>query len=861
MKSKDRLQTLINCLLIESCGKNVLCEALEFIAGLNAKEIDRNLLKIDELFFICAQKLNHESINDREVVDKIENAFENIRYIDKKNDDVNCITINFLSQIKDITLNDYNPTSKIMACYEKICDNLDKIHFLFQIKKDGKLLFPIGKLLNYVISDEKFFSENLDIISLNTLLLALEIFDSKASIRKKIDIIIDKCSLECLKFLQNTEVKKVGGDYGWKENFKKNGSLTLLIPYNGSFKVYVRHEKREYFDKPVLDDLSLKQELNSRKSVIAYYYIWEPSKRIEIENIQNLIKTSDILLLQNLCRILFEEEKMNVFLENSFIKMGSEIRTTNFFVGNDKYIISEKQCFKADREKLIKYFLKPYSLLRIGHNFDFVLLGAIFKLFGYNSTQLDDVFKVLISKPENIQDCILKVWIENESDVNKIKDLQNDYFESIRYALKKRTILEQSFEDILWLPYKFPLEAIELYAEKKFGVNLGKKIIRISVMDGFEDVEYKTQDGKIIDSKAIIFKDCEKITAGDFFVVCEEGVHKFNFDSSVDILCKLKERIEDENEKLISLKLFESIEESQIKNVIDKMKLQQDALIANTGYSDFESIAYLRLLNHLLYCNIPRGREWMCFYELLDQHQTISFTSLSHDISEYNRSGVFIVPKECRNTDNAMVSILDKYGRNEARRNRDYFNRNISFNKLLKKYCLEGSEVITKVVILFDTLQSGTSTIDILKAYFDKTTDSKSTEKICKFYDRTEITLDKIIKKNNASLEILSLYGSKEGKEKVDAYIKSSKNTLKQAKEILVKHKIKNKANKAFIEKMEKLYPKEDRDDSDDLPIEEGKYLIIREFNQPKRNMFPNKLLDPACIASIFVKKPEFEAN
>ena len=36
-----------------------------------------------------------------------------------------------------------------------------------------------------------------------------------------------------------------------------------------------------------------------------------------------------------------------------------------------------------------------------------------------------------------------------------------------------------------------------------------------------------------------------------------------------------------------------------------------------------------------------------------------------------------------------------------------------------------------------------------------------------------------------------------------------------------------------------------------------GFFPIIREFNQPKRNIFPNELLNPDNIASLFVKKSE----
>ena len=44
--------------------------------------------------------------------------------------------------------------------------------------------------------------------------------------------------------------------------------------------------------------------------------------------------------------------------------------------------------------------------------------------------------------------------------------------------------------------------------------------------------------------------------------------------------------------------------------------------------------------------------------------------------------------------------------------------------------------------------------------------------------------------------------------------------------------------------------------DERDIP-KPGFYPIIREFNQPKKNIFPSELLNPDNIASLFVNKPE----
>ncbi len=878
MTCNEHLQIFIDCLLLEKIKKKVLLDALNYIISLNSKEINRNLLKVDELFCICVQKLNQDNI-DEEIIEGIDCAFENIRYKDKKEEDINYIIVKFLSQVKELASDNDCPSDELMKNYENLCDNLDKMHEIFQIKKNGVLLFPIGKLLNFVIRSEDFISNGLNIVNINTILIALEIFKRNDGIVKKIDKIINKSNLECLKHLRNPNVKKVGGDNGWKDNFKKNGSLTLLIPHRDSFDIYVRHEKKEYFNAPLLNDFSLKEEINSRGEPIAYYCIISNEKTVKIENVENLLKTSNLLDLHKACKMIFFEKKMNVFLENSFIRVGSELKITNPFLINDRFIVLNGQSWIANASSLLKNVLKPFFLLRVGRGFDYIMLGSIFKLLEYDSKPIDDVFDLLKHPQKNLQESIIEAWLKKIDDsddyVTNIKNLQNDYFESIRYAQRKSFILEKKFNDFLWLPYKFPSKIIKKHVEKMYELTDCKEVIKISSNENFEErIEYRDADGQTIVSSKISFSDNPEIVNREFYAIRDKETGNIEYKVDIDDLYHIKEKIDKDNLNFIDANIPYLIYSNQIEDVINLMKLQKNALIESSGCADFESVAYLRLLNHLLYCGFfykeeseekreeKCKRKWESFYSLITTHQCISFRNARNDISEYDKNNTLIVPKERRNTDNALVSIYDTYIHKSSKRVRDFFSRDIYWNKLSHKYCLETGEEIKKVVILFDTLQSGSSTECILNAYFDSSNDNEYKDKICKFYvDGKEITLKKVISNNRASLEVVSLYGSKEGKERIDAYIQSSKGPLKNAKEIICLHKITTKADAAFVKQIEDVYPKDDRDKEDDLPIKEGNSVIIREFNQPKRNMFPNKLLDPACVAAILVKKPEFKNN
>lgn len=823
---------------------------LDYISTLNTVDIFPNMSKISELFLLCIQKLK-EACTEELFPEKINRVFENIENYPGEPSNSNIATILFLKQIHYKNKNlDYS--SEIKQSFTYLSGNLETIHFIFNIKINGILIFPIGKLLNYVINDDSFFNAPLNAASISTLLLALEIFDQAdyKTEKREIDELIKKYNLRCLDFLKQPSTLKVGGDFGWKANLQQNGSLTLVILDDDKYGIYVRHNSKRYFDK-LSQNVTLESEKNSNGEDIAYFCIIPLTKEYCFLSFDDLMQENErnLDIIEKLCFMLFNENNTNIFLENALVRIDGIIQPTNPCVSQDRFIILDDNTFcKSDGKSLTQKVLHKYLFYRIGEKFDFIMMSSIFYLLRENSAPIKQIFDLLKKCTNNIQSEVIKEWFNSINNLpDQINVIQDNYFASIKYIKSKIEIANKNFNDIRWLPYKFPEEIIPLYIKKNYILS-DFSITKIHIEDDFEEIIYKDDDGNEISENQIKFIENETINNPDIFVIEREG--NFFYFPEVDRLWKIQNKIKEENKGLVDASSFLDISDFELKQVISAMELHRSALCEDVC-SDFSATAHFRLLNHLLYCNIPQKYKWNDFYKLFTRHQILKFSEIKKIVPELEKPSSLIIPKENSSTDNLLVSIFNAYVRSEKTRNRDIFNRRLIFNNNTNKFCSENGEEILEIIILFDTLQRGTSTKNVLQSYLN--TDDNN-EKCCIFYcnDR-RVPVHEILDTNRIPLKIVAIYGSEYGKSVIDDYLKKGNQYERKANEIIVKKIINHIADSDFIQDAKKLYK--------NVNMEEKQYPIIREFNQPKMNIFPENLLKPSCVASIFVKKEEFRAH
>ena len=859
----NSLQEKIDFVMLpEICNEDVQ-QILNWLGKINSEDIAFEYRKAAELFCLCIKKI--DSKNGGNFIDCVESAFDNIQRLGKGalDEDANVMVVKFLSRLKDFTFEAGQPCVDLENDFKKLCDNLEQMHVIFQLKKNDEYLFPIGKLLNLVIESDYFLSKKyLDDVSFSTMLLALEIFDESSYKAEydRVQEIIKRYHLECLNYICRSDALKVGGENDWKENLKRNGVLTILVPNKNGYELFIRHSEKRYFETKEAC-IDLKEEKNSKNQIIAYYCIIPQESVTVCENIDKIFIEKNLSLQKQLCTLLFTEKKFNIFTDNSLIIENGCLKTTNPFVQKDSVVILEKgkNC-KANANNVFDEALKPYYNIVIGDNLDIVLFCSIFDLLKRDAKNIEKIFSILDKKEKDLQSNIIEAWANGlDNFIEKILLLKSDYFRNIAYAKKKDDYVNKTFHDVIWFPFIFPLTMIEekLQEEKK-KLSSDELLLNVKKNNDYDSEEYTDEKNNIVQFEEDFLKK-ERLTEKEsFYVIQNKKTGKHIFNREIDSLINLIEKIKEENKGLYSASVL-NFDKIQMSFVFSLMQLQKKALCgANiVGKANFESVAKIRLLNHLVANRIISKDKWDIFYSLLQKHGVLKFNNARNKI-DFDEEGTLIVPKESSNSDNVLVSVFNNYVRQDDCRNRDVFNRQISYSTK-KGYYLENGVMIEKIILWFDTIQSGSSTCDVLRTYFNLG-GVKSAKEVCHFFckiennenDRNykfeERSIVDIAKQNNAKLNIISFYASEKGAETVRTFLEE--NDFKEIETKFIDN-INAIADEKFVEQEMFLYGKHD------FSIKIGDYPIIREFNQPKKNVFPKNQLDPSNIVSIFVKKPE----
>lgn len=162
-----------------------------------------------------------------------------------------------------------------------------------------------------------------------------------------------------------------------------------------------------------------------------------------------------------------------------------------------------------------------------------------------------------------------------------------------------------------------------------------------------------------------------------------------------------------------------------------------------------------------------------------------------------------------------------------------------------------GHEKITKVVFLFDLIQSGRATIDTLEYYLNK--DSVEDNIHMVFYcDNKKVSIYEILEMNsNCEVEIYTIYSGEGGRKKVQDYIdeklENRKCTvlepLRKLSHVLLEDN--NKLRKSIYRGRLRgqIYP--------------GDYMVIREYNQPKHNVMSDEIMELEKVVALFCKRAE----
>lgn len=840
---------------------DISIEIFEFLRKLNTDDINRNARFVAELFCITLNQLSADDLEKSEIINGIINSFNVIRNmtdVDEDNDELDCsnvMVIMFLKKLNNMVNNEFEFNSlidSIQEQFDKLSENLENIKVIFRVKLHGKEYFPIGKLLANVIGDEKFNFDVLDMTMINTLLLALEVFDTSEYHDEinKLRKLIEECDIKCLYYLEKRSVLR-GGGKSWRLNFKKNGVL-ILIDITDK-KILIRHEDKSYFSKLSEDEkCKVKNEKNRNGKVIASYYEYEYADHGEFMSLEDIILGENNERKEKLLKIIYNDENYNCFYENAFLVNSEMVSLVNPLTSNDKNIVIGEQedlillsnAVNATEECMRKYWLELFY----DQGLNCVTIGLICKLL---TIEVVDISLLCNKLDECSQSQIIENWIfSSKEPFHNLVVIQGSYFDSLNYLKSYNDMKQAKFSDLYLYPVEFNDQIIKKMLIDEYDNEYGIEPL-------FKDARYLlsfhgTKKGLEIENEQIkldeiIYIDDEFDNDQKIYTIKTHS-GKWLVSNYINKLGRIKKKIktENRNRNLMPFNKLELFAESQIGYVKTFMELQKNALLDQNNINiNFNSMLKFRLANNIGLYEINTKDKWQNFLEILGSHEVVKFESIIN-LVDLDSKGTLYVPKEKQESDSVLTSVINEYLKKNSSRNTDLYFSEIEMKD--SKYYLRGNK-ITEIVILFDTLQMGTSTKRTLDFYFEnyalKSYDGNPNRTIKYIHESNQITLKTIMDTNDATLKIAFINATKEGESKVREYL-LEKNIEAT---VVCDTYISEPRNNELHNMCKEIYIEHD--------IRSCRYPIIREFNQPKKNLFPYDMLDSKKVYSLFVKKKE----
>lgn len=155
------------------------------------------------------------------------------------------------------------------------------------------------------------------------------------------------------------------------------------------------------------------------------------------------------------------------------------------------------------------------------------------------------------------------------------------------------------------------------------------------------------------------------------------------------------------------------------------------------------------------------------------------------------------------------------------------------------------------MVLLFDNIQNGKNTKETIDKYIAGKGNSTSDSIMTFECEGKVITLSEILDSNSCKIEIFSIYAAETGIKNVKDHVE--KQYPKMEIEVLEPiKKLTSVVNEADMDLIKKLYPGKLAGG-----IRENRYLVVREYNQPKLNVMCDELLDIERVVALFCKRKE----
>lgn len=795
-------------------------------------------------------------------------------------------TIWFLSELKTKAAEGRTGDidKRIIGEYAKdLLDVFQDIRFVFDIEYDGTRLFPISQVIAAVVSGRDFqeFRNGIQSNDICTLRLAVKLFKAPEDI-EILDELKFKYRLKFIDYLSDGCQIIDTSDF---LNYQWNG--TIIFYNDAEHRVLIRSLREDYFSQCEEKGHDLQREFDCDENPIGYFVEYE------LDASDELCDYSAVLELEagriNFLRLIFDCDARNVFLENSIVKKSdgsllpinpyciNDTRLVQGYLGNKK---GKTYPLSQIREPLQKYrscFLKSHIMNR-------VTLGLCIFLLDTNNIGVDALGLDSLTEADWYQNQVIQSWLSNPNTTkDHISLLLSEWYRQLSYCEKITSLEKEEFHAIDFLPLRHDLNSIyqKIYPDSLPDEKLFSGIV-------IEDEDWPETYLIEVNDKTVAGTNEKKlhhwpitIQVDDDFPVEDEtlkwdqrvrGDVYFFYSLSEEHGCVLNREL---------LKALAGVELVQLNCLKYEVGTAVTGIQYNTVWAltrlfetsyeevahktkaclkdDLERQTYLRLLHNMIWSEIDTVERMKGYFSIFRAHQIADFSEIDHDpFFQREAPNTLYVPKDSYHQSSVLSFVYDRRLKPGTQRD----NRHLYIPELSLidgQYAVFGSP-IERIVFLTDNFASGLSTIAALAAYLGIESDEKfglCSDRVKKA-DITrhryhcvddEVSVSDIIRTNNAKITVHSYYGTSDASKKIDEFLESHQMPYEKSS---FQFELKSKAEQDMIEQAKSIWSKRH------LDFREGYYFYVREYNMPRKSIFPSQMLEePKRFINLFTRRKE----
>ena len=873
------IKSVTASLRLGTCREKDIKDAIQYLKELDIALLSEKRLEIADLYYEILKQIqllyaSQEIEIPEEIMMDIRQLFDNIQGIcsepkEREASEAAFSVIMFLAYLRGHNCltgdNDFSNTDEAIQKVWALRTDLGTIQFIFDLRVEGQLYFPIENMLVSVIKDDQFVEEmsNIDSGHIKVLYLAVHFFDEEEQKRQILTNIVNACNLKFIEYMQNQSELLDTQDL---HNYRKNGVIIFID--SSRRKILIRHNAPEYFKGA--ENIQYENSFKNKERRIGYYVeldIPEGAARASFEDVMKKQPEKRMELLK-----LFYSGYKNIFGKYHLLEQEGEFLPVNPFANKDRFAIDVMREVPVDTSDIL---LERYVNLSVKRSASWILnrltVGTIVQLLKIDDKTKDEVFGLEYSEEDFYQNQLLQNWILSVHDrASAMRELLNSMYMELRYcvrrkndgnkdevSIEKHTVCAQKY-----LP--FYLELSKLLYLLNDDIQGKKVIVQEAAINSktkgiilLEENPVRTVNETEI---AVRHTGLEELKTGQScYVIVDEDGNVYLEDQKI---LKAIYGLQMVMENCLHYDTVKEVDEGSYDRIKDGIMLHKDGLSESITENVFpescfeEQICY-RLIHNMIYSGIHTGNV-KDYLKIFKKHQLLDFHDIKNDeYFQMKYAETLYVPKDSFSADSTLGSIFLKYLKKKAGRDQfELYEPHITYDEGQQKYML-GEKEIKHIVFLSDNFERGSATTVMLSAYLDldgtdpDAVDNAKTRIQSYRYDKngTECRMDlaDVMKKNQCDITVHAYYGTEEAKKCISQFlIEQGYDEAKVSFQYAITCKMKQ------LKENVKAVWGEYRDGNDE------KFAVIREFNMTKANVFPKKMLDsPEKAICLYLLKKE----